>query len=75
MRPIVNGLEEEFAGNVSVIWLDANVRENSALQKMYSVQGHPSFVTLDAGNLVAQRFFGPQDRAVLFEAMNEISPP
>ncbi len=75
MRPIVNGLEEEFAGAVSVVWLNATEQQNSALQRRYGVQGHPSFVTLDAGSQVVDRFFGPQERIVLFEAMKEISPP
>lgn len=72
MTPIVDGLEAEFAGIVPVVRLDANLQENALLQQDYGVQGHPSFVTLDANNNVQQRFFGPQAEEILFQAMTEI---
>jgi hypothetical protein len=73
MTPIVDGLEREFAGSVEIIRLDASLSENALLQQEYGVQGHPSFVTLDAGDNVQERFFGPQAEEILFQAMTEIS--
>ena len=74
MTPIVDGLEREFAGIVPIIRLDASLPENVLLQQEYGVQGHPSFFTLNAGNNVQERFFGPQSEEVLFQAMSEIQP-
>jgi len=67
--PIVNGLEEEFAGQVAVSRLNANEGTNSRLQREYGVQGHPSFVVLDGDGAVVDRFFGPQDEETLRAAM------
>lgn len=72
--PVVNRLEEEFAGRVAVIRLNANEGTNSRLQREYGVQGHPSFVVLDDDDAVADRFFGPQDEETLRAAMAAVAP-
>ena len=72
--PTVSGLEEAFAGRVDVIRLNALERENSRLQSVYEVRGHPSFVVLDRGDEVTARFLGPQDEATLREAMAAVAP-
>lgn len=73
MEPIVDGLEAEFDDSVSVVRLDANVVENSELQQQFGVQGHPSFVVLDASGAVTARFFGPQTEADLRAALTAVS--
>lgn len=70
--PIVNGLEEEFAGEVAVIRLNAADRNNAALQSRYGLRGHPSFAVLDGGDEVVERFFGPQSAEVLRAAMDGV---
>lgn len=74
MMPIVDGLEEEFAGRVAVARLNANEGTNTQLQRELGVQGHPSFVVLDGGSAVTDRFFGPQDEETLRAAMAEVAP-
>jgi hypothetical protein len=69
MAPIVNGLAEEFAGDVDVQRLNAAEGITNRLQAEYGVRGHPSFVVLDGEGAVTQRFFGPQEEATLREAM------
>ena len=71
--PIVDGLEGEFEGRVEVTRLDANEGTNGALQQELGVQGHPSFVVVDAEGAVTERFFGPQEEATLEEAMAAVA--
>lgn len=71
--PIVNGLEEEFAGRVALQRLDANDSANVPLQATYEVRGHPSFVVLDESGEVMKRFLGPQDEATLRTAMQAVA--
>lgn len=75
MTPIVDGLEEEFSGQVSVRRLDAAQPENAELQSQYGLRGHPSFATLDASGRVVELLFGPQEEVVLRQAMNTIAGP
>lgn len=74
MMPIVDGLEEEYAGRVAVTRLNANEGTNGQLQRELGVQGHPSFVVLDGSNAVTDRFFGPQEEETLRVAMAAVAP-
>lgn len=69
MMPIVNGLEDEFAGEVDVMRLSAAEGENAALQDRYGLRGHPSFAVLGETGVVVERFYGPQSADILREAM------
>jgi thioredoxin-like negative regulator of GroEL len=73
MMPIVDGLEEEFEGKVSVTRLDAAEPENARLQARYGVRGHPAFVFLDRDGQIVVSFLGPQAEFVLRVAMAGIS--
>ncbi len=72
--PIVNGLEAEFANEITVQRLDAAEPENVELMQMYGVRGHPSFVLLDENGRVDQTFFGPQEEDVLRVAIQNKLP-
>lgn len=69
MTPIVNGLEAEFSGQITVLRLDAVEEENEQLMQVYGVRGHPSFVLLSGDGRVSQTLFGPQEEADLRAAM------
>ena len=72
MTPIVDGLESEFAGQVSVLQLNANEVENAQLQQQYGMRGHPTFAVLGRNGRVAQTFIGPQTEEVLQEAIKAV---
>jgi protein-disulfide isomerase len=74
MTPIVNGLEEEFAGQVTVKQLDASLPENVQLQAEYGVRGHPSFIVLNGNGIVIQTYIGPQPEETLREVMLVAAP-
>ena len=72
MMPIVDGLNEDFEGRVSVVQLDAAQPANAGLQVELGLRGHPSFAVLDSEGRVVQRFFGPQTAMVLRESMEAL---
>lgn len=73
MTPIVDGLEDEFSGQVAVIRLNAVGTEMAELMNSYGLRGHPSFVVLDKNNEVTQNFTGPQTEETLHEAMSAVA--
>ena len=72
MAPIVDRLSDEFEGRANVLQLNVAEQSNEELQARYSVRGHPSFVMLDADDLVVQRYFGPQTENALRQALEQI---
>ncbi|GJM41651.1 MAG: hypothetical protein DHS20C20_19330 [Ardenticatenaceae bacterium] len=74
MTPIVNGLEEEFAGQLTVLQLNAAESENEQLMQDYGLRGHPSFAILGEDGRLAQTFFGPQTEENLRRAILDIFP-
>jgi hypothetical protein len=44
---VVNGLEEEFAGEVAVVRLQVETLDVIQLQEAYGGRGHPFFAVID----------------------------
>ena len=74
MTPIVNGLADEFEGQVAVHQLNAAEPANIQLQSEYGLRGHPSFVVLDADGRSVQTFLGPQSEEALRQTMGIVGP-
>ncbi len=74
MMPIVNGLENAFKSQITVLQLNAAEAENGQLMQEYGLRGHPSFVVLDGNGRVTQIFFGPQSEEILREAIIDTLP-
>ncbi len=72
MEPIVDGLEQEFAGQIQVMRLDANDPTNNQLMEALELRGHPAFAVIDAEGQVTARFFGPQPIEALRDAMQAV---
>lgn len=68
----MNGLEDEFVGEVTIIRLNAADRNVAALQSQYGLRGHPAFAVLDGEDELVDRFFGPQRAETLRTAMDEV---
>jgi protein-disulfide isomerase len=75
MTPIVDGLEREFEGQLTVIRLDANVAANERLQLSYGMRGHPTLLVLNEAGDVSAQFIGRQTAETLREAMTAVSSP
>ena len=72
MTPIVNGLNEEFSGQLIVRQLNAEEVENAQLMQEYGLRGHPSFAILAEDCLLLKTFLGPQSETQLREAIHAI---
>lgn len=70
----MNGLADEFEGQISVHQLNAAEQANVQLQNQYGLRGHPSFVILDADGQAAQSFLGPQAEDTLRQAIMQVIP-
>jgi hypothetical protein len=73
MMPIVDGLEEEFEGRVTVLRLNAIEAANAQLQADYGLRGHPTFVVLDRNSQIIESYFGPQTAEVFRGAMATVA--
>ena len=69
MEPIVNGLEQEFIGQLQVMRLDANDPVNAQHMQDMGRQCPPFFAIIDAQGNITVRFFGLQTAETLREAM------
>ncbi len=74
MMPIVNGLESEFQGRVTVTRLNAALPDNERLLFSYGFRGHPAFLVLDADGKETARFIGTQPSESLAAAMTAVAP-
>ena len=72
MTPIVNGLADDYANELSVYQLDAAQPAIATLQQRYGLRGHPSFALLTANGNVNASFFGPQDEQLLRDAIEAL---
>lgn len=58
MAPVVDRLEEEFAGQAQVVRLNATIPAEEMLAKTYGLQNHPSFALIDTQGETGPLFFG-----------------
>ncbi|HID50544.1 MAG TPA: hypothetical protein EYP41_00705 [Anaerolineae bacterium] len=72
MTPIVNGLEEEFDAEITVVRLNAAEPENVELQQGFGLRGHPAFAILDENGRTTETFFGPQSEETLRAALTAV---
>ena len=68
----MNGLADEFAGEVNVVRLKADTSDTIPLQERYGGRGHPFFAVIDKDGQVTERFFGPQTAVTLRQAMTAV---
>jgi len=47
MRPIVNGLQKEFQGQIAFDFIDVAAETGGTMFKAYRLRGHPSYVIVD----------------------------
>jgi len=73
MRPIVNGLEDQYDDRITFQYLNA-VEEGQGLFQEYNLRGHPSYIILNAEGDVVWRFVGEVPRETLEEGIEESLP-
>ncbi len=72
MQPIVNGLEEQFKGDVAFRQFNATESDGRPVFDRYRLRGHPSYVILDRDGKEAWRYTGELTRGTLDEAIRKV---
>ncbi len=75
MTPIVNGLEAELAGQITVVRLNAAEPDNDAMMRRLDLRGHPAFVILDGEGQPRQTYLGPQTEETLRQGLAPLLTP
>jgi hypothetical protein len=69
MRPIVHGLENEYAGRLNFVYLDVDDPANQEFMRVLGRRAQPEFYLLDGEGTVLQQWFGrvpPEDFEAAF---------
>ena len=60
MAPIVHGLETEYFGQVTFVYLDITDPANDEFLRKYAFRGTPHFFLLDGAGEMVQQWIGSQ---------------
>ena len=60
MAPIVDGLEQEYGGQIAVQRINADKGDGPAIMRKYKILGHPTLLIFDGQGQEVQRLVGPQ---------------
>ncbi len=72
MKPIVNGLEQEFGDRIPFRRVNADKEDGPAIVRAYNILGHPTILLIDDTGQEVQRFVGPQTAETLKTAIETI---
>ena len=64
MKPIVDGLEQEYAGQVTIVRLDIDDPATAEAKVIYQFRYQPTYVLLDSNGEVVDSWLGRQDKGV-----------
>lgn len=70
----MDGLEEQYQGEVAFRYIDANIGDGPAMMDAYQIAGHPTILLYDAQGKEVARLLGPQPADVLEQALRQILP-
>lgn len=75
MKPIVDGLEDEYGQQIDFIYL--NIDDNATLQarQTYGFRYQPHFILLDAEGNIINEWLGYNSANVFTEAFAELPTP
>ena len=63
--PVVDGLEQDFAGKLQVIRLNFNDGKNATVIQVLDVRGHPTVVLINKHGVLQETLLGIQTDAKL----------
>ncbi len=72
MRPIVDGLEQQFEGQIAVQRINAAVGDGPAVMKAYHILGHPVVLIFDRQGQEVERLAGPQPSQKIKEVLKKV---
>ncbi|MCK6624800.1 MAG: thioredoxin family protein [Anaerolineae bacterium] len=71
MKPIVDGLEQKYGGQIAVQRINATEGDGPAVMKAYHILGHPVVLIFDRQGQEVKRFVGPQPTEVVEEVLQD----
>ncbi|MEM7031026.1 MAG: thioredoxin domain-containing protein [Chloroflexota bacterium] len=74
VRPIVDGLEEQYQDQVAFVRIDAIAGDGPTIMDVYQISGHPTILLYDEAGNEVNRLFGPQPADVLDGAVQQLLP-
>lgn len=72
MKPIVDRLETQFAGQIAFQRVKTDEGDGPALTRAYRIQGHPTFLIIDPQGQELNRLIGPQSAEQLTAAIQQV---
>ncbi len=66
------GLREQYQDRINFVILDWDINDQNDLAEDLGVRRHPAFGFVSPDGEVVRRLFGPQQEAVLIEAIDEV---
>jgi thioredoxin-like negative regulator of GroEL len=60
MKPIVDGLEQKYSGQIAVQRINATEGDGPAVMRDYKLPGHPVVLIFNSQQQEVYRFIGPQ---------------
>ena len=66
------GLREQYQDRINFVILDWDINDQNDLAEDLGVRRHPAFGLVSPDGEVVRRLFGPQQEAVLIEAIDEV---
>ena len=75
MAPIVDGLEQQFEGQIGVKRVNAEVGDGPAIMAAYRIPGHPVTMIIDAEGKETARLIGPQSPDALVGELQKVLNP
>ena len=72
MKPIVDGLETQFAGQIAFQRIKADEGDGPVIMRAYRIQGHPTVLIIDQQGQEINRLIGPQSAEKLTEVIQQV---
>lgn len=73
MKPIVHGLEKQYAGRIDFVYIDVSAPGTEDVQSRLNFRGTPQFVFLDAtGTAAGTPQFGVVEERALRSALDSL---
>ncbi|MBI1882364.1 MAG: c-type cytochrome [Chloroflexi bacterium] len=72
MKPIVDGLETQFSGQIAFQRINADEGDGPAIMRAYRIQGHPTILLINPQGQEMNRFIGPQTAEKLTEVLQQV---
>ena len=72
MAPIVDGLEEQYRGQITFQRIDANRGDGPKLIREHNILGHPATLIIDQAGQETHRLLGPQPEEDLDQILQQV---